>query len=210
MALLNNGDLEGKFNNVSTGLFKTNTSGDIGSDDARALVEDLTDSFVNKVDDVYTSYVVTASGTDTYTATSSPSIGAYTSGTKFFVKFTNANTGAATLNLNAIGAISIKKSGTDALSAGDIAAGQVLQLFYDGTNFQVVGGGGGGGVGAAQDIEEVLTEGDDAGGLQIKNIGTPTDPADAATKDYVDAQIVAADTQAELAFVLSMYNYTQR
>ncbi|NAS14119.1 beta strand repeat-containing protein [Poritiphilus flavus] len=38
-----------------------------------------------------------------------------------------------------------------------------------------------------QNINEVLNDGNNAGGLQIKNIGTPTDPADAATKAYVDA-----------------------
>jgi hypothetical protein len=144
MALLNNGDLEGKFNNVSTGLFKTNTTGAIGSDDARALVEDLTDSFVNKVDDVYISYAVTATGTDTYAATPSPALTGYATNTRFYVKFTNANTGAATLNLNALGAKAIKKTSTVALAAGDIAAGQIVELIYDGTNFQLVGGGGSG------------------------------------------------------------------
>lgn len=141
MALLNNNDLEGKFNNGATGLFKTNATGDIGSDDARTLVEDLTDSFVNKIDDVYTSYTVTAGGTDTYTATTSPAIGSYTTSQRFSIKFTNANTGPATLNLNSLGAKDIKKSGTAALASGDIAAGQILLLIYDGTNFQVVGGG---------------------------------------------------------------------
>jgi hypothetical protein len=143
MALLNNNDLEGKFNNGSTGLFKANTTGAIGSGDARALVEDLTDSFVNKVDDIYTSYLITASGTDTYTGTPSPALTAYVSGTRFYVKFTNANTGAATLNLNGLGAKEIKKGGTTALAGGDIAASQIVELLYDGTNFQLVGGGSG-------------------------------------------------------------------
>jgi hypothetical protein len=50
MAQLNNTDLEGKFNNGTTGLFKTNITGAIGSDDARALVEDVTDSYLNIFD----------------------------------------------------------------------------------------------------------------------------------------------------------------
>ena len=45
-----------------------------------------------------------------------------------------------------------------------------------------------------QNITEVLADGNDAGGALIKNIGTPVDPADASTKAYVDAQVVAAGT----------------
>jgi hypothetical protein len=40
--------------------------------------------------------------------------------------------------------------------------------------------------GGALDLEQVLTEGNDGGALQIKNIADPTDPQDAATKKYVD------------------------
>ena len=81
----------------------------------------------------------TASGTDTYTATPSPAITAYASGQIFAIKFTNANTGASTINLNSLGAQAIRKNGTTALASGDIAAGQLHLLAYDGTNFQIIG-----------------------------------------------------------------------
>jgi hypothetical protein len=87
--------------------------------------------------------LVTASGTDTYTATVTPAFTAYTTGQRFNIKFTNANTGAATININSKGAKSIVKNGSTALSAGDIAAGQVMLLVYDGTNMQIVGPSGG-------------------------------------------------------------------
>lgn len=83
------------------------------------------------------SYVATASGTDTYAATVSPAIGAVNSGDRFFIKFTNGNTAAATLNLNILGAIPIKKNGLDALVPNDIKDGQISELVYDGTNFQL-------------------------------------------------------------------------
>jgi len=83
---------------------------------------------------------LTASGTDTYAATPSPALTAYVLGQRFYVIFTNANTGAATINLNALGVKSIVKNGSTALADGDISAGQALLLSYDGTNFQVVGG----------------------------------------------------------------------
>ena len=85
-----------------------------------------------------------AAGTDTYTV-SIPGITAYNKTLKVSIQFTNANTGASTLNINGIGPIDLKKSSSVALSASDIKAGQILLLEFDGTNFQVVGGGGGGG-----------------------------------------------------------------
>ena len=103
----------------------------------------------------------TATGTDTYAATLSPVPASYTTNLKVYIKFTNANTGAATLNLNSLGAKAIKKSGTAALASGDISAGQILCLVYDGTNFQVVGGGasgGGGGSSAWGGITGTLTD----------------------------------------------------
>lgn len=91
-------------------------------------------------------FLVTASGTDTYAATPSPALSSYVTNQKYYVLFTNANTGAATLNLNTLGVKAIKKTGSTALSAGDIAAGQIVTLIYDGTNFQIGGGAGGSGL----------------------------------------------------------------
>ncbi len=84
---------------------------------------------------------VTASGTDnTYTATVSSTVTSYTVGQQFLVKFTNANTDASTINFNSNGAKALKKNVSSALVAGDISAGQVMLLAYDGTNFQIIGG----------------------------------------------------------------------
>lgn len=80
----------------------------------------------------------TASGTDTYTASLSPSLLAYLSSQVFYIKFTNANTGASTLNINSLGAKAIKDQFGNALTAGQIAAGSRHALMYDGTNFQIV------------------------------------------------------------------------
>ena len=51
----------------------------------------------------------TASGTDTYTATLTTPPSAYVLGQVVDILFTNANTGAATINLNSLGAKSIVK-----------------------------------------------------------------------------------------------------
>jgi hypothetical protein len=80
----------------------------------------------------------TATGTDTYAITPSPAVTSYTTGQGWLVIFTNANTGAATLNVSGLGAKAITKNGTTALAAGDIAAGQAVFVAYDGTRFQII------------------------------------------------------------------------
>lgn len=79
----------------------------------------------------------TASGTNTYTATPSPALASYVTNTSVIIKFTNANTGAATINLNGLGAKSIVKGVSTALIAGDIQAGSEFLLIYDGTNYVI-------------------------------------------------------------------------
>lgn len=139
MAQLNGANFLSKW----AGLFADNTTGDISAEDMRDFRQDLVDSFPNFLDDAYDAFTVTAGGTNTYTATLSPAITAYSSTHRYFVKFTNANTGAATLNLNSLGAKSIVKNGSLALEVGDITAGQIVQLAYDGTNLQIIGGSNG-------------------------------------------------------------------
>jgi len=82
---------------------------------------------------------VVASGTNTYTASYTPTV-AYTDGLKIVVRFTNANSGASTININSLGAKSIVKGVSTALASGDIAAGATLILVYDGSNFVAVSG----------------------------------------------------------------------
>lgn len=125
--------------------FPDNTSGSITELIMRTFGKNLSDSFWNSVTDFQKQ--TTATGTDTYAVTGG--ISAYASGFTIAVLFTNANTGAATLNVNSLGAKAIKKSGTSALSSGDIAAGEIKILQYDGTNFQIIGGSGSGGGTAA-------------------------------------------------------------
>ena len=84
---------------------------------------------------------LTVSGTNTITATVSPSLTAYAVGQLFNFLAAATNTGAVTINISALGAKSIVKNGTTALSAGDIISGSLYQIVYDGTNFQLIGAG---------------------------------------------------------------------
>jgi len=84
------------------------------------------------------SYATSTSAANTYTATFTPALAAYVTGSIFAIKFTNHNTGAATLNVNSLGAKNIKNLDGSALSASDIADGMIALFSYDGTNLQLL------------------------------------------------------------------------
>jgi len=62
---------------------------------------------------------------------------AYVAGLGIKFKAANANSGPSTVNLNSLGAVAIKRAGGAALNTGDILSGQVVELTYDGVNFQM-------------------------------------------------------------------------
>lgn len=76
-----------------------------------------------------------AGANDTYVITLSPVPTAYTNGMTIKFKANTANTGAATINVNSLGAKTIVKYVNTTLADNDIAAGMYCTLIYDGTNF---------------------------------------------------------------------------
>lgn len=94
-----------------------------------------------EVQDGSLTHLTSVSGADTITASASLSMAAYATGQKFSFVSAGANTGAATLNINSIGAKAITKNGATALAAGDIPSGAVVEVAYDGTQFQLLGVG---------------------------------------------------------------------
>lgn len=85
-------------------------------------------------------YGASVVGTDAYaiTITGGAIPAAYAAGQMFTFKADVANTGAATLAVNALGAKTIKKNVSTDLVTGDILASQIVQVQYDGTNFQLM------------------------------------------------------------------------
>lgn len=86
-------------------------------------------------------YAPTSGGAaNAYTSTYSPTLGAndITTGQVFAFKATFANTSAATWSPDGLGPYAIKKNATVALAANDIVADQMVVLYYDGTNMQMV------------------------------------------------------------------------
>ena len=79
-----------------------------------------------------------AAGTaNALTAALTPAPSALVAGMTIVIKAAADNTGAATLNLNGIGAAAIKANGGDLL-AGNLVAGRVYAMSWDGTAWQMV------------------------------------------------------------------------
>lgn len=81
---------------------------------------------------------VDGGSTDDYVVALSPAPASLSAGLMIVVRFNTSNTGPATINVNGLGAKAIKKYGNQDLATGDIIAGQISILIYDGTNFQLI------------------------------------------------------------------------
>ena len=82
-------------------------------------------------------YGADAGSTDDYAITVT-GVSAYATGQVFVFKANTANTGAATLNVNSLGAKTIKKNYNSDLATNDVLANQLVKVIYDGTNFQLL------------------------------------------------------------------------
>jgi hypothetical protein len=86
----------------------------------------------------------TVSGIDTISGAANIATAAYAKGQKFRGITAGANaTSAVTLNVKGLGAVPVVKNGSSALAPGDFATGQIFEVSYDGTNFQVTGANNG-------------------------------------------------------------------
>lgn len=149
----------------------------------------------------------TVSGTDTYTVSISVTglySGAetYTAGDQFTLQFPNANTGAATININSEGAVAIEKEG-GALSAGDLIAGGIYRVAYDGTAFQIisgVGSGGGSGVTSVNGTADRITS--SGGATPTIDISTTFEALLGKIANRID-QNNSSTTSAQLATTIS-------
>ena len=84
-----------------------------------------------------------AGASDTYACSLSPALTSYVTGTLYWFKAATANTDAATINFNSLGAKTIKRlygNTTADLATGDIIANQWVPIIYDGTNMIMLTG----------------------------------------------------------------------
>ncbi|MBP7529226.1 MAG: hypothetical protein KA801_14965 [Syntrophorhabdaceae bacterium] len=92
-------------------------------------------------------YAADTGAADAYAIALDPALNEYVTGMPIFFKAANANTGASTLDINGLGTKGIKKNTDVDLTAGDIKAGQIVLVVYDGTSFQTIGDIGAGKIG---------------------------------------------------------------
>lgn len=123
-----------------------------------------------KVDVLTAGYKCTDAGaTDSYACSLSPAISAYTTHTEYCFTANTINTGAATIALNGLAALTIKKpnggSITSDLANGDIRAGQEVCGIYDGTNLQMTSqiGNSPAGTGTVTSVQNTVNSGSSSG-----------------------------------------------
>lgn len=85
-----------------------------------------------------TIYAASSGGTDAYAISLGSEPTSYVAGKVYYFLADVANTGPATLNINSLGAKTIKKNVSQDLNTGDIVANQISAVVYDGTNFQLL------------------------------------------------------------------------
>jgi hypothetical protein len=95
---------------------------------------------------------VSVTGTNALIGTLTPPIATYATGAMYTFIVQNTNTAAVTINIDAVGVKPILRNGSDPLQAGDLEAGSIVVILYDGTDFQLISVGfGGGATGAGGD-----------------------------------------------------------
>lgn len=119
----------------------------------------VTEGFTNCTEEVAKLYerapiqTTGAAGTDTYSASSSPAITAYSDGMSVWVEIPNTNTGASTFTLDGVGAVTVRDPAGSAMAAGDLVANTryLLQYRSTGPQWRVMSpkGAGGTATGAA-------------------------------------------------------------
>jgi hypothetical protein len=83
-------------------------------------------------------YGAATGAANAYEVVLTPAPTAYQAGMMLTFKANVTNTGATTLNINGLGAKTLKKQVSNDLIANDIILGQMVIVIYDGTNFQIL------------------------------------------------------------------------
>ena len=134
--LSSGGTAKNLYKDATTGL----TAGDIRSTQMVVAEYDGTQwQMVSRLGNQAVVIGTDAGGTDAYAITPTPAVRALAdiTGVPVVFKANTINTGNATLNISALGAVNILKSYNGTLSDGDIKAGQWVTVVYDGTAFQL-------------------------------------------------------------------------
>lgn len=109
-------------------VLKSSTYVQIGSYDSIPAINDTTSI----------SNLITVAGTNALTGLATPALNGYATGAQYSFIAQNTNTAAVTIDIDTLGVKSITKFGATPLAAGDIIAGALMLIEYDGTQFQLL------------------------------------------------------------------------
>lgn len=129
------------YNNTTTAATRLGTA---RSSDYNAKFAELVTSFGllpgrDEMHEGRINYAADTGAADAYVVTLSKAPSSYSAGmaVHFKVGAGNTNTGASTINVNSVGAAGIKRTDGTALMAGDLTAGDLVAIRYDGSNFRI-------------------------------------------------------------------------
>lgn len=80
-------------------------------------------------------FAVTTGSSNVYALPLSPALGSYTAGDVIYFQANFTNTASSTINVNSLGAKTIKTVYGDTLVGGEIVSGGIYNITYDGTDF---------------------------------------------------------------------------
>ena len=89
-------------------------------------------------------YAIDAGAANFIAITPTPAVVTYALGQRFNIKVLNSNTGPTQLNVSNVGWTPIVHSDLTALGGGEILAGQMIDVAWDGSHWQLLTGGRGG------------------------------------------------------------------
>lgn len=149
-----------------------------------------------------------SSGTNTLTATLAPAPSALTAGLTLRIRMgSGANTAAATLNVNGLGAVPIVHQDQTATVAGDLAANSLFTVVYDGTtNFVLQGASAG--VTATQLQQQQGNAGTDSGTANALVVTLSPAPASLAAMADAPVRILKSGAANTGAPTLALNGFT--
>lgn len=83
-------------------------------------------------------YAESTGSSNAYVLTLNPALAAHVPGMPIWMKANHTNTGAATINVAGLGAKGLKRADGSDLLAGELQAGRLYGMAYDGTNYQLL------------------------------------------------------------------------
>lgn len=135
-------------------------------------------------------------------------LSAYTAGLELSVNVLVENTGASTIDVDGVGAKTILRADGSALQSGDLGAGQVVKLVYDGTNFRLLGASetaaAASATAAAASAAAAAASATAAANSATASATSATNSADSAA-DAAASATAAADSAADAALAVTGY-----